>query len=97
MCSGFSKEEGLRVKVLRKLAKLFKKLRLNRLSKVVGYLGSRFTLKQHKGKSRRTKREIERRHKVFDYTRPHDDMDDLIKALEFENFMRDDYVKEGNR
>lgn len=94
MCSGLLKEEGLRVKVTRRLAKLPK---LNWLSRVVGYLGSRFTLKQYKGKSRRTKREIERRHKVFNDTRPHDDMDDLIKALEFENFMRDDYVKEGNR
>ena len=94
MCSGLLKEEGLRVKVTRRLAKLPK---LSWLSKVVGYLGSRFTLKQYRGKSRRTKREIERRHKVFDDTRPHDDMDDLIRALEFENFMRDDYVKEGNR
>lgn len=94
MCSGFSKEEGLRVKATRRLAKLSK---LSWLSRVVGCLGLRFTLKQYKGKSRRTKREIERRHKVFDDTRPHDDTDDLIKALEFENFMRDDYVKEGNR
>lgn len=90
MCSGLLKEEGLRVKATRKLAKLPK---LSKLSRVVGYLGSRFTLKQYKGKSRRTKREIERRHKVFDDTRPHDDIDDLIRALEFENFMRDDYVK----
>ena len=94
MCSGFSKEEGLRVKATRRLAKLSK---LSWLSRVVGYLGSRFTLKQYKGKSRWTKREIEHRHKVFDDTRPHDDMDDLIRALEFENFMRDDYVKEGSR
>lgn len=41
---------------------------------------------------RRTKREIERRKQVFDDTRPHHG-DDLIAALEFENFMRDDYVK----
>ena len=94
MCSGLLKEEGLRVKATRRLAKLSKP---SWLSRVVGYLGSRFTLKQYKGKSRRTKREIERRHKVFDDTRPHDDMDDLIRALEFENFMRDDYVKEGSR
>ena len=93
MCSGFSKEEGLRVKVLRKLATLFKKLRLSRLSLVADYLGSRFTLKQYRGRSRWTKREIERRHKVFDDTRPHDDMDDLIRVLEFENFMRDEYEK----
>lgn len=39
---------------------------------------------------RRTKKEIERRKKIFDNTRPHHG-DDLIKALEFENFMRDDY------
>mgnify|MGYP000987049569 CR=1 FL=1 len=94
MCSGLLKEEGLRVKATRRLAKLPKP---SWLSQVAGYLGSRFTLKQHRGKSRRTKREIERRHKVFDDTRPHDDMDDLIRALEFENFMRDDYVKEGSR
>lgn len=94
MCSGFSKEEGLRVKATRRLAKLPKP---SWLSRVVGYLGLRFTLKQHRGKSRRTKREIERRHKVFDDTRPHDDMDDLIRALEFENFMRDDYAKEGGQ
>lgn len=94
MCSGLLKEEGLRVKATRRLARLSK---LNWLSRVVGCLGSRFTLKQYRGKSRRTKREIERRHKVFDDTRPHDDVDDLIRALEFENFMRDDYVKEGNR
>lgn len=94
MCSGLLKEGGLRVKVTRRLAKLSK---LSWLSRVVGCLGSRFTLKQYRWKSRRTKREIERRHKAFDDTRPHDDMDDLIKALEFENFMRDDYVKEGNR
>lgn len=91
MCSGFSKEEGLRVKVLRKLAKLFKKLRLNKLSRVADYLGSRFTLKRFDGKTRQTKNEVERRHKIFDDTRPHDDTDDLIKALEFENFMRDKY------
>lgn len=91
MCGGFSKEEGLRVKVLRKLAQLLKKLRLNRLSLVADYLGSRFTLKQYKGKTYQTKREIERRHKMFNDTRPHDDTDDLIEALEFENFMRDEY------
>lgn len=39
---------------------------------------------------RRTKKEIERRRKIFDDTRPHHG-DDLINALEFENFMRDDY------
>ena len=91
MCSGFSKEEGLRVKALRRLAKLFKKLRLSKLSLVADYLGSRFTLKQHKGKTYQTKREVERRHKIFNDTRPHDDIDDLIEALEFENFMRDKY------
>ena len=84
-------EEGLRVKVLRKLAKLFKKLRLSKLSQVVDYLGLRFTLKQYKGNPYQTKREVERRHKIFNDTRPHDDIDDLIKALEFENFMRDKY------
>ena len=93
MCSGFSKEEGLRVKVLRKLAKLFKKLRLSKLLQVADCLGSRFTLKQYEGKARRTKHEVERRHKIFDDTRPHDDTDDLIEALEFENFIRDEYEK----
>ena len=91
MCNGSTKAEGLRVKVLRKLAKLFKKLRLSKLSQVVGYLGSRFTLKQYEGNSYQTKREVERRHKIFNDTRPHDDIDDLIEALEFENFMRDKY------
>jgi hypothetical protein len=81
-------EEGLRVKATRRLAKLSK---LSWLSKVVGYLGSRFTLKRFNGKTRQTKSEIERRHKIFDDTRPHDDTDDLIEALEFENFMRDEY------
>lgn len=93
MCSGFSKEEGLRVKALRKLAKLFKRLRLSKLSLVVDYLGSRFTLKQYRGKAYQTKREVERRHKIFNDTRPHDDIDDLVEALEFENFMRDEYEK----
>lgn len=93
MCSGFSKEEDLRVKVLRRLAKLFKKLRLSRLSRVADYLGSRFTLKQYKGEAHRTKHEVERRHKIFNDTRPHDDTDDLIEALEFENFMRDEYER----
>lgn len=93
MCSGFSKEEGLRVKVLRKLAQLFKKLRLSKLSRAVDCLGSRFTLKQYKGKTYHTKSEVERRHKIFNDTRPHDDIDDLIEALEFENFMRDEYEK----
>lgn len=41
---------------------------------------------------RRTKREIERRRQVFDQTRPHHG-DDLIAALEFENFMRNEYTK----
>jgi hypothetical protein len=91
MCSGFSKKEGLRVKVLRKLARLFKKLRLSKLSQVVDYLDSRFTLKQYKGKTYHTKSEVERRHKIFNDTRPHDDIDDLIEALEFESFMRDKY------
>jgi hypothetical protein len=93
MCSGFSKEEGLRVKVLRKLAQPFKKLRLSKLSLVADYLGSRFTLKRFNGKARQTKCEVERRHKIFNDTRPHDDTDDLIEALEFENFMRDEYEK----
>lgn len=93
MCSGSIKEEGLRVKILRKLAQLFKKLRLSKLSQVVDYLGSRFTLKQYEGKAHRTKHEVERRHKIFNDTRPHDDIDDLIEALEFENFMRDEYEK----
>jgi hypothetical protein len=93
MCSGFSKEEGLRVKVLRKLARLFRKLRLSKLSRVADYLGSRFTLKRYDGKARQTKSEIERRHNIFDDTRPHDDTDDLIEVLEFENFMRDEYEK----
>lgn len=43
-------------------------------------------------RERATKRAIERRRKIFDETRPHHG-DDLIRALEFENFMRDDYVK----
>lgn len=52
------------------------------------YLGSRFISR----KSRQgTKREIARRREVFNQTRPHDDIDDLIEALEFENFMRDKY------
>ena len=93
MCSGFSKKEGLRVKVLRKLAKLFKKLRLSKLSQVVDCLGSRFTLKRYEGNSYQTKSEVERRHKIFNNTRPHDDIDDLVEALEFENFMRDEYEK----
>lgn len=93
MCSGFSKKEDLRIKVLRKLAKLFKKLRLSKLSLVADYLGSRFTLKRFDGKTRQTKNDVERRHKIFDDTRPHDDTDDLIEALEFENFMRDEYEK----
>ena len=41
---------------------------------------------------RRTKREIERRRQIFDQTRPHHG-EDLIRALEFENFMRDEYAK----
>ena len=41
---------------------------------------------------RRTKREIERRRQIFDQTRPHHG-DDLIAALEFENFMRSEYTK----
>lgn len=87
------KEEGLRVKVLRKLARLFKKFRLSKLSQVADCLGSRFTLKQYKCKTYQTKSEIERRHKIFNDTRPHDDIDDLVEALEFENFMRDEYEK----
>lgn len=86
-------KEGLWVKVLRKLARLFKKLRLSKLSQTVDYLGSRFTLKRFSGNIRQTKWEIERRHKIFNDTRPHDDTDDLIEALEFENFMRDEYEK----
>ena len=86
-------EEGLRVKVLRKLAKLFKKLRLSRLSLVADCPGLRFTSKRHEGNSYQTKREVERRHKIFNDTRPHNDTDDLIEALEFENFMRDEYEK----
>lgn len=93
MCSGFSKEEGLRVKVIRRLARLFKKLRLSKLSRVVDCLGLRFTLKRYEGNSYQAKREVERRHKIFNDTRPHDDIDDLIEALEFENFMRDEYEK----
>ena len=84
------KEEGLRVKATRRLAKLPK---LSKLSRVADYLGSRFTLKQYKGKTYQTKSEVERRHKIFNDTRPHDDIDDLIEALEFENFMRDEYEK----
>ncbi len=45
-----------------------------------------------KRRIRQTKKEIERRRKVFDDTRPHHG-DDLIEALEYENFMRDDYTK----
>lgn len=44
---------------------------------------------------RQTKREIERRRRIYDATRPHHG-DDLIEALEFENFVRDDYRKESN-
>lgn len=86
-------EEGLRVKALRKLARLFKKLRLSKLSQVADYLGLRFTLKRYEGKTYQTKSEVEHRHKIFDDTRPHDDTDDLIEALEFENFIRDEYEK----
>lgn len=41
---------------------------------------------------RRTKREVAIRKQIFDETRPHHG-DDLIRALEYENFMRDDYAK----
>lgn len=41
---------------------------------------------------RQTKKEIARRKKLFDETRPHHG-DDLIEALEYENFMRDEYTK----
>lgn len=41
---------------------------------------------------RRTKREIERRRKIFDDTRPHHG-DDLIAALEYESFITDSYIK----
>ena len=85
--------EGLRAITLRKLARLFKKFRLGKLSRVVDCLGSRFTLRRYEGNSHQTKREVERRHKIFNDTRPHDDIDDLIEALEFENFMRDEYEK----
>lgn len=51
-------------------------------------LGSRFTSRKSR---QETKKEIARRREVFNQTRPHDDMDDLIEALEFENFMRDKY------
>ena len=47
-------------------------------------------------RQRATKRAIERRRKIFDETSPHHG-DDLIRALEFENFMRDDYVKRGKK
>lgn len=43
-------------------------------------------------RKRATKKAIERRRKIFDKTRPHHG-DDLIKALEFENFMTDYYAK----
>lgn len=88
-----TKEEGLRVKILRKLAGLFKKLGPSKLSQAADFLGSRFTLKRFNDKTKQTKNEVERRHKIFDDTRPHDDTDDLIEALEFENFMRDKYEK----
>lgn len=54
----------------------------------VDYLGSRFTSRKSR---QETKKEITRRREVFNQTRPHDDIDDLIEALEFENFMRDEY------
>lgn len=59
----------------------------------VDWPGSRFTLKRYNGKTGQAKREVERRHKIFNDTRPHDDIDDLIEALEFENFIRDEYEK----
>lgn len=54
----------------------------------VDWPGSRFTSRESR---QETKKEIARRREVFDQTRPHDDIDDLIGALEFENFMRDKY------
>ena len=54
----------------------------------VDWPGSRFTSRESR---QETKKEIARRREVFDQTRPHDDIDDLIEALEFENFMRDKY------
>nr|DAV53595.1 MAG TPA: hypothetical protein [Caudoviricetes sp.] len=76
-------QEGIRIRI----SKLVRRL------KIVDCLGSRFTLKRYEGNSYQTKREVERRHKIFNDTRPHDDIDDLIEALEFENFMRDEYEK----
>jgi hypothetical protein len=54
------------------------------------YLGLRFTSRESR---QETKKEIARRREVFNQTRPHDDIDDLVEALEFENFMRDEYEK----
>lgn len=49
---------------------------------------SRFTSRESR---QETKKEIARCREAFNQTRPHDDIDDLIEALEFENFMRDKY------
>lgn len=65
------------------------------LTRLVGGNLARVHLVCHASKSttkRRTKREIARRRQIFDDTRPHHG-DDLIEALEYENFMRDDYAK----
>lgn len=63
------------------------KLKL-KLKGKVDWPGSRFTSRESR---QETKKEIARRREVFNQTRPHDDIDDLIEALEFENFMRDKY------
>lgn len=43
-------------------------------------------------RSKQTLKEQARRTKIFNDTRPHHG-NDLIEALEFENFLRDDYGK----
>lgn len=70
-----------------KLLECRPKLKL-KLKGKVDWPGSRFTSRESR---QETKKEIARRREVFDQTRPHDDIDDLIEALEFENFMRDKY------
>lgn len=63
--------------------------RLRRLVvKPVALANSRSTLKH----SRHTRNEMLRRRRIFDETRPHHG-DDLIKALEFEAGLRNDYEK----
>lgn len=65
-----------------------RKLRRLLRNRPVALVGSKSTTKY----SRHTKNEMLRRRKIFDKTRPHHG-DDLIKALEFEVGLRNDYEK----